>query len=122
VVLFDEGRIDYAGYTQRIEKNEREIAYWNSRTTDAEKVAFELATCIEAVNDIVQNWETAEPETRQKLVRNLFECVFYNLDTRRIEDFKLKPWAERYVTLRIGLYEDVFEVLEKQISTDFRGD
>ena len=65
VVLFDEGRIDYEAYRARIEKNERKIAYWNTRTTQAEKVAFELARCIEAVNDLVQLWENAEPEEKQ---------------------------------------------------------
>ena len=111
VVLFDEGRIDYQGYRERIDKHEREIAYWQSRTTESEKIAFELARCVEAISEIDQLWDTAEPETKQRLVRNLFEYVIYNLDTRRIEGFKLNAWAERFVTIRTALKDDFFQVI-----------
>ncbi len=114
VVLFDEGRIDYEGYRARIEKHEREIVYWESRTTETEKVAFELAKCVEAVNEIDQLWDTAEPETKRKLARNLFEYLIYDLDTRRIVGWELKPWAQRFVTLRTALYDDVLEVIGNQ--------
>ncbi len=89
VVLFDEGRIDYEGYRARIEKHQREIVYWESRTTEAEKVAFELVKCVESVNEIDQLWDTAEVATKQKLARNLFEYLIYDLDTRRIVGWEL---------------------------------
>lgn len=111
VVLFDEGRIDYQGYRERIDKYEREISYWQSRTTEAEKIAFELAKCVEAVTEIDRLWDTTEPETKQRLARNLFEYVIYNLDTRRIEGYKLHAWAEKFVTIRTALYDDLFAVL-----------
>lgn len=31
--------------------------------------------------------------------------MIYNLDTHRIVDFKLKPWADRFLVLRAALYE-----------------
>ena len=38
--------------------------------------------------------------------RNLFSSITYNLDTQRIVDFKLKPWADRFIMLRSALYQD----------------
>ena len=32
------------------------------------------------------------------------------MDTQRIVDFKLKPWADRFLTLRASLYEDENEM------------
>ena len=33
----------------------------------------------------------------------LFDYVVYDLDQRQIVDFRLKPWADRYLVLRIDL-------------------
>lgn len=46
-------------------------------------------------------------EDRQGMARNLFNYVIFDLDTHRIVDFRLKPWADRFVTLRAALYEEV---------------
>lgn len=119
VVLFDEGRIDFEAYRTRIEKHERTIAHWQARTTETEKVALDLVRCVQSVNEIVQLWDTAESKTKQKLARNLFEYLVYDLDTRRILRWKLKPWAERFVTLRTAIYDDVLEVIKAK-TPDFK--
>lgn len=49
-----------------------------------------------------------ETEDRQGLVRSLFEYVVYDLDSRRIVDFQLKAWADKFVVLRASLYDDEF--------------
>jgi hypothetical protein len=36
----------------------------------------------------------------------LFSYVVYDLDIRRIVDFRLKPWADRFLVLYSVLYED----------------
>lgn len=40
------------------------------------------------------------------MARNLFDFIVYNLDEQRIVDFRLKPWADRFLVLRAALYED----------------
>ncbi len=47
-----------------------------------------------------------DPEDRQGLARSLFSEIVYDLDARRIVDFKLKPWADRFVVLSAALYEN----------------
>ncbi len=40
------------------------------------------------------------------MARSLFEYLVYDLDMRRIVDFRLKPWADRFLMLRAALYPD----------------
>ncbi len=82
-----------------------EIAHWESRTFDTEKLGLEFALCIEAVDKIHRLWTISSDEDRQGLVRNLFSSVTYDLDRRCITDFRLKPWADRFIVLRAALYE-----------------
>lgn len=105
VHLYGEGLIDREEFLRRREANEREMAHWEARTSESEKVALELAMCIEAVDKLAYIWENSSDEDRQGFVRNLFDYVEYDLDARRITDFRLKPWADRFVILRGALYE-----------------
>ncbi len=34
------------------------------------------------------------------MARSLFDEIIYDFDTERIASFRLKPWAERFLTLR----------------------
>jgi DNA invertase Pin-like site-specific DNA recombinase len=106
VVLFGEGRIDREEYRRRVEQNEREIAHWESRTTETEKAALELAMCMDAIEKLSQLWDVGDDEDKQGMARSLFSYVIYDLDARRIVNFRLKPWADRFLTLRSALYED----------------
>jgi hypothetical protein len=40
--LYGDGRISRAEYARRIERNEREIASWQARTNESEKLGMEL--------------------------------------------------------------------------------
>ena len=60
---------------------------------------------VEAVEKLSRLWETSEPEDRRGLAQSLFEYIAYDLDTQRITDFRLKPWADRFLVLRASLYE-----------------
>jgi hypothetical protein len=91
--------------TVLVDRNEREIAHWQMRTTETEKIALELGMCMDIVNNMAQLWETTSPEDRQGMARNLFDYLVYDLDTRRITDFRLKPWADRFLILRASLYD-----------------
>ena len=106
IVLFGEGRIDKDEYRRRVEENEREMAHWQARTSETEKIGLELAVCLEAVDKIAKLWEGDNDEDKQGLARSLFHYLVYDLDTQRIVDFRLKPWADRFITLRGRLYEE----------------
>jgi DNA invertase Pin-like site-specific DNA recombinase len=104
--LYSEGRISYEEYRRRVEQNESEIAHWEARTTETEKAALELTMCMEAVDKLARLWDMGEDEDRQGMARSLFSYIVYDLDIRRIVFFKLKPWAERFLTLRAALYDN----------------
>ncbi len=102
--LYLDGELDREAYIRIREQNDREIAHWESRTTETEKMALELGMCIEAVDKLVRFWDSGSDEDRQGLARSLFTSITYDLDTRRIVSFRLKPWADRFITLRAALY------------------
>ncbi|MBK9123546.1 MAG: recombinase family protein [Chloroflexi bacterium] len=104
--LFEDGDISREEYLRRKDQNEREIAHWEARTAETDRVALELTMCQEVVERIAQSWRIGSDEDRQGLVRSLFEEVVVNLDTQRITGFKLKPWADTFVALRAALYAD----------------
>jgi len=49
-------------------------------------------------------WDGSNEKAKQDVVRALFSSITYDLDTRRIVDFKLKPWADQFLVLRANLY------------------
>lgn len=106
ITLFGDGMIDKDEYRRRVEANQREIAHWESRTTETERLALEFGLCIEAVDRIARLWDISDDEDRQGLVRSLFDYIVYDLDSQRIVDFRLKPWADQFLVLRASLYED----------------
>jgi DNA invertase Pin-like site-specific DNA recombinase len=102
--LYRDGVISRDDYLADVEKNEREIAHWEARTSETQQHARELALCMQTVGDLSRMWDISEDEERQALAQGLFTEIVYDLDTRRIVDFKLKPWADRFLTLRACLY------------------
>jgi hypothetical protein len=104
--LFLEGDISQDEYLRRKEHNERQIAHWEVRTTASEKAAIELAMCMNALDNLAQLFDTADDEDKQQMARMLFEYIVYDLDRQQIVDFRLKPWADRYLVLRAALYGD----------------
>ncbi|MBP8972753.1 MAG: hypothetical protein KBH93_02665 [Anaerolineae bacterium] len=115
VTLYKEGRIDIDEYHDIVTRNEREIAHWQMRTSEMEQIAVELAMCMDVVNKVADLWDTASPEDRQGMARNLFEYLVYDLDTRRITDFRLKPWADRFLVLRMELYREEYPDLAAKV-------
>jgi hypothetical protein len=95
VVLFGDGMIDEDEYWLRVDENRREIAHWQTRTTETEKLALEFAMCIDVVNTMASRWRDASLEDKQGMARNLFNELVFDLDTHRIVGFKLKAWADR---------------------------
>lgn len=71
---------------------------------EPQQILFELTTALDFVNDMPRLWKTGSAENRQILARSLFEYLVYDLDARQITDFRLKPWAERFLSLRLELF------------------
>ena len=67
---------------------------------------MELTMCIHAVDVITRLWEISEDEDKQGMARHLFEHIIYDLDRQEIVDFRLKPWADQFLMLRVGLYAE----------------
>lgn len=108
VHLYGDGRISREEYQRRVDDNERQIAHWQARTTETERKALELSMCLDAVNRISSVWDTADAEDRQGMIQHLFSEIVFDLDTRRIVSYKLKPWADDFLMLRMELYYDEF--------------
>ncbi len=51
---------------------------------------------MDALDKLSRLWDIGEPEDRQGMARSLFSYIVFDLDTRRIVDFRLKPWAALY--------------------------
>lgn len=104
--LFAEGHIEAEEFHQRMAENERELTYWAAYTTQQEQAMLELTKCLDVIEQVAKLWDIADPKERQLMARNLFDFIVYNLDEQRIVDFRLKPWADRFLVLRAALYED----------------
>ena len=115
--LFAEGHIEADEFRQRMAENERELTYWEQYTTQHEQAMLELTRCLDVIEQVVKLWDIAEPKERQLMARNLFDFIVYNLDEQRIVDFRLKPWADRFLVLRAALYEDDVVVKTQNAST-----
>jgi DNA invertase Pin-like site-specific DNA recombinase len=103
--LYEDGDISRQEYVRRREQNEQEIVHWQTYTTETQKLSVELAMCIDVVEKIVRLWESSDDEDRQGMARHLFEYIVYDLDKQQIVDFRLKPWANRFLILRGALYQ-----------------
>jgi hypothetical protein len=102
VELYGDGRISREEYLRRIELNEREIASWQARTTESEKLALELSLCLQAVETTKRLWEIGDDEDKQGMARHLFDYLVFDLDQQCIVDFRLKPWADQFILSRVA--------------------
>ncbi len=53
------------------------------------------------------------------MARSVFSYIVYDLDTRRITDFRLKPWADRFLVLRAALYQNENPAIAGEIEPTF---
>ena len=116
--LYLDGEISRDDYLIRKEQNEREITHWEIRTSETQQIAMELAMCVDAIETMARLWDIANDEDRKGMAQNLFDEVVVNLDTRRIESFKLKPWVDRFLVLRMELYRDEYPELAEEIEDE----
>lgn len=107
--VFLDGDMPREEYAKIKEDNERQIAHWQARTTETEKMGIELRMVMNFVNQILEVWDSSPDEDRQQMAHMLFETIVYDLDRRQITDFRLKAWADRYLVLRTELYGNAEE-------------
>lgn len=93
--------MDEAEYDRIIRECEQEIEAWNKMTGEQEQVEYEFRLCVESLGKLSALWNTDDAEQRQTLVRSLFSYLVYDLDARRIVDFRLKPWVARFLEVRV---------------------
>ena len=82
------------------------MAHWKAQRVERDAPADELGSYAESFQRMAHLWSVTTPEDKQILIRSLFESVYYDMDTRQIIDFQLKPGADRYLIARFALYED----------------
>ncbi|MCL4865623.1 MAG: hypothetical protein KJZ47_06995 [Gemmatimonadales bacterium] len=101
--LFREADLSEDEYRAHMAEYRAELAYWEAYTTEQEEVALQLNLCLEAIQRVAAMWDVAEAAERRSMAHNLFEYIVYDLDKQRIVDFRLKPWANRFLVLRAAL-------------------
>ena len=58
---------------------------------------------LDMISDLSTNWEQSSDSTRSAMSNSLFEYLVYDLDIERIVDFRMKPWAELVMQLKVTL-------------------
>ena len=104
--LFEDGDLSRDEYIRRNEQLAREMAHWEAQRVERDAPADELGNYAESFQRMAHLWAVTTPEDKQILIRSVFEAVYYDMDTRQIIDFQLKPGADRYLIARFALYED----------------
>ena len=99
--LFRDGDMEEAEYDAILREADEETQSWKRMTSERERVEYELRAVVEMLIKLAAIWDAGDLEQRQSLIQSLFTHIIYDLDTRRIVNFKLKPWVERFVELRL---------------------
>lgn len=123
LLLFQAGEIDIEEYQRQKDHHERQIAIWEARTSDRQKLKLELTTCMEFVKRLKLYWDITDGEDRKLLAHSLFDEIVYDLDRRQMVDFKVKAWAEPFLMLRAGVYQDeMSEEMKNRFNSGFSRD
>ena len=124
VELYLDNRISRERLDAIVYDAEHSIQAWEARTTEQQRIAMELALCVQTVEQIARLWESSDDEDRQGMAQRLFDYLVYDLDLEQIVDFRLKPWAERFLQLRVALFdlEEAFQAEGTNVTpTGLRG-
>ena len=65
--------------------------------------------CVEAIGRLSQLWEGSTNEDRNRLAHMIFDYIVFDLDERRIVDFKLKPRMDEFLVLRATTADELEE-------------
>ena len=104
--LFMKARLTEQEWRTAVEEAEHEITRLQAQMAERREAEIALNLTMKMVADLIQSWHEANPETRRSLAHSLFEEIIYDLDEQRIVDFKLKPWAELLMQLKVTFDPD----------------
>ncbi|MHB8624755.1 MAG: recombinase family protein [Aggregatilineales bacterium] len=104
--LFAKARIGEEDWRATLETADHEIARLQLQTIQYHEAEVALKLTMDMVANLVENWNAASPENRRALASGLFEYLVYDLDAQQITDFKLKPWIELLMQLKVTLGDD----------------
>ncbi len=104
--LFGKARISEDEWRKMLDEAEHEIAHLQSQVAHQYEAEVALRLTMEMVANLVENWNKANHENRRTMASGLFEYLVYDLDRQQITDFKLKPWIELLMQLKVTLGDD----------------
>lgn len=104
--LFMKARVSEEEWRVATEEAEHEITRLQAQMAERREAEIALTLTMKMVADLIQSWHQANPETRRSLAHGLFEEIIYDLDEQKIVDFKLKPWAELLMQLKVTFDPD----------------
>jgi hypothetical protein len=99
--LYLMARLDEKAFQRHIDENERQIARLQADLSEEAQIRQVLEMAVTMLADTGANWERATNEDRQAFAQSLFSEIVFDLDTRQIAGFKLKPWAEPFLQVRV---------------------
>ncbi|MEP7285512.1 MAG: recombinase family protein [Chloroflexota bacterium] len=105
-MLFAKARISEEDWQAAITNAEHEITRLQTQIAQHSEAELALQLTMEMVANLVHNWQQANAEMRRAFASSLFEYLVYDLDARQIVDFKLKPWVELLMQLKITFQND----------------
>lgn len=97
---------------------ERQIAFWEARTSEHRKKAIELEQVMVAFSQLLDLWAGTDSDERSRLAASLFQYLVIDLDVEQIVDFRLHAWADQYLCLRAELYEGETSVAFGDLADD----
>jgi hypothetical protein len=108
--LFQNARISETDWHKLLETAEHEIERLKLQIANHDEAEIGVQVTTKMVADFVQNWKDGNLETRRALPYGVFQYLIYDLDKQQVVDFKLKPWLERVMQLKLTL-EDYYSDL-----------
>ncbi len=118
-LMFSKARMSEEDWLYTHAEADTEIARLQTDIVEQREAEVALKLTTEIVANLANNWKDANGEMRRSLAHSLFDYIIYDLDTQRIVNFKLKPWVQLLMQLKITLSRDAPEN-EKPSNTDER--
>lgn len=106
-LLFSKARMSEEDWEQAHAEADAEIERLQAQVSEQHEAAMALKLTTDMIANLVQNWKQANGEMRRAMAHGLFEHIVYDLDAQQIVDFKLKPWAQTLMQLKVTLSSDV---------------
>ncbi len=98
--LYQDGEMTREEYINIRDSNQQDILRWQNYTIDTEKIVAQLVLSLQTLRNIILHWEGANDEEKNGVARSLFDYIVIDLNMRQITKFRLKMWAEGYLTLK----------------------